>query len=106
MERLENNEIDIMLDVGITPERQKKFLFSNETVLLSWSRLYTQKGINLESVMDLEGKTIAGLKGSFNIEGPEGLKDIIDKFGLNSKIIEMDDYHAVFKAIQSGEVFA
>lgn len=27
---------DILVDVGITPNRQKKFLFSNETVLLSW----------------------------------------------------------------------
>lgn len=106
MERLENNEIDIMMDVGLTPARQEKFLFSNETVLLSWSRLYTKKGINLDSIMDLEGKKIAGLKGSFNIEGPEGLKDIIVKFGLNSEIVEMKDYLTVFNAIESGEVFA
>ncbi len=106
MQRLENNDIDIMLDVGITPERQKKFLFSNETVLLSWSKLYIKKGINFESIMDLDGKKIAGLKGSFNINGPEGLKDIISKFGLNSEIIELSDYHKVFEAIQDGSIFA
>lgn len=106
LQRLENNEIDIMVDVGVTPERQKRFLFSNETVLLSWTRLYTQQGVKLESLIDLEDQKIAGLKGSFNIEGPEGLKDIINKFGINCAIVELDDYHKVFEALQNGEVFA
>ncbi len=106
LERLENNEIDILVDVGITPNRQKRFLFSNETVLMSWSRLYTQQGANLESLLELDGKKIAGLKGSFNIEEPEGLKDIINNFGLNCEIVELSDYHKVFEALEKGEVFA
>ena len=56
--------------------------------------------------MDLKGKKIAALKGSFNIEGPERLKDIITRFNLNSEIIEMDDYYQVFEAIEKTEVFA
>ena len=92
LQRLENNEIDIMIDVGLTPAGQKRFAFSNETVLMSWTRLYTHHGTELQSILDLEGKKIAGLKGSFNIEGPEGLRDIIEKFDINCEIIEMDDY--------------
>ena len=43
LERLEGGEIDIMLDVAWTESRSKRFDFSQETVLLSWSRLYAQK---------------------------------------------------------------
>ncbi|MDA3937984.1 MAG: transporter substrate-binding domain-containing protein [Spirochaetia bacterium] len=106
IQRLENNEIDILVDVGVTPDRQEQFLFSNETVLLSWSRLYIQEGKKLESIMDLDGREIAGLKGSFNIDGPEGLKDIIDRFDLDCRIIELDNYHQVFDALQNKEIFA
>ena len=106
LQRLENKEIDIMVDVGLTPARQKRFAFSNEILLLSWTRLYTQEGTELQSILDLNGKKIAGLKGSFNIEGPEGLKDIVDKFNINCKIIEMDDYIKVFEALDKKIIYA
>ena len=106
LQRLENNEIDIMVDTGVTPDRMKRFLFSTETVLLSWTRLYTQKGAGLESILDLEGKKIAGLRESINVEGPEGLRDIINKFGITCEIVEMDDYSQVFQALHNKEIFA
>ncbi len=106
MERLETGEIDMMVDVASTPARQKKFSFNTDTVLLSWSLLYTYKGIHIDSILDLEGKKIAGLKGSVVIEGSEGLKDIINKFELKCEIVELNSYNEVFKALQNREVFA
>jgi len=32
-----------MVDVGVTPEREKKFVFNKEKILLSWARIYKQK---------------------------------------------------------------
>ena len=104
LKRLETNEIDIMVDVAITPAREKIFSFNKETVLLSWTRLYTNRGSNFQTILDLEGKRIAGLKSSFNIEGPEGLKDLINKFDINCDIIEMDDYVKVFEALDNNEI--
>jgi len=106
LQRLENNEIEIMVDVGLTPARQERFAFNNETVLMSWTNLYTKEGTNLQSILDLKGKKIAGLKGSLNIEGPDGLKEIIEKFELNCDIIEMENYSLVFESLDNGEVFA
>lgn len=106
LQRLENNEIDILIDTGFTEPRSKKFAFSNETVLLSWTRLYTSKDSDINSILDLEGKRIAGLKGSFNLDGPEGLKDIIKRFEINCTVIEMDDYIKVFEALDEKEIDA
>ena len=106
LQRLENNEIDVMVDVAFTPNRMKRFAFQKETTLLSWSRIYVQEGSNLQSILDLEGKKVAGLKGSVNIDGPGGLKNLIKQFHINCEIIELESYRDVFELLQNGEVFA
>jgi len=106
LQRLENNEIDIMVDVGLTPSRQERFAFSNETVLLSWTRIYTSTGSDIQTVLDLEGKKIAGLKGSFDLDGPEGLKAVTKKFEVDCEIIEMEDYLKIFQALEDNEIDA
>ncbi|MDD5039096.1 MAG: transporter substrate-binding domain-containing protein, partial [Dehalococcoidales bacterium] len=75
--RLENNEIDMMPDVAYSEERSKLYAFSSETVYVSWSRVYARKGNEIESILDLEGKSVAVLAGSVNVEGPEGIKELV-----------------------------
>jgi len=106
LQRLEKNEIDIMVDVGLTPSRQERFAFSNETLLLSWTRIYKKEGSDIHTILDLEGKKIAGLKGSFDLEGPEGLRAVTKKFEIDCEIIEMEDYLKIFQAIENSEIDA
>ncbi len=106
LERLETNEIDIMPDTGWTEERSQKFAFSNETILISWTRLYVPRDSDITSILDLEGKTIAGLTGSFNLNGPEGIKDLTAKFGIHSTFVEMTSYTQIFEALENNEVDA
>ncbi|MCF7919305.1 MAG: transporter substrate-binding domain-containing protein [Candidatus Cloacimonetes bacterium] len=106
LQRLENNEINVMVDVGLTPERQTKFTFSNETVLLSWTRLYRKSEARIDIILDLDGKTVGGLKGSFDLDGPEGLKAVTRKFELNCRIIELEDYASVLQALENGIIDA
>lgn len=104
--RLENHEIDIMPDVGLTVERSQKYVFSNETVIMSWARVYVPKGSTIESIIDLEGKRIAGLSGSLNFDGPEGIKELLTQFGIESTFIEKESYTEVFEALDAGEADA
>ena len=104
--RLENNEIDIMPDVAYTEERAALYAFSNETVYVSWSRVYARRGVSIESVLDLQEKDVAVLRGSVNVEGPEGIKKLVSAFGVNCTFIELDSYIKVFELIDSGEADA
>lgn len=106
LQRLENNEIDIMVDVGLTPKRQERFAFSKETVLLSWVRIYKKNGSDIQTILDLEGKKIAGLKGSFDLDGPEGLKKVTREFKINCEIIEMEHYDEIFQALDNKQIDA
>jgi len=104
IERLNNNEIDIMPDVGITEERSRQFVFSEEIVFISWARLYVREGENVETILDLDGKRIAGLNGSLNFDGPEGIKALTERFGVHSTFVGMQDYIEVFQALQNQDV--
>ena len=106
MDKLENKEIDLMPDVGFTEPRSKKYTFSQEIVLVSWSRLYARKDSDIETILDLEDKKIGALVGSFNLQGPEGIKELTGKFDLNCTFIEMNNYTEVFEALEKGEIDA
>ncbi|MEA1968261.1 MAG: transporter substrate-binding domain-containing protein [Thermodesulfobacteriota bacterium] len=103
LERLKNNQIDLMLDVAFTEKRNKLYEFSELSVLMSWTRLYVDKENNeINSLNDLKDKKIAALKGSVNVEGPGGLKEIISNFHLNCSILEFPCYSEVFAAVEDG----
>ncbi len=106
LNKLEANEIDVMPDVAYSEERNTRFDFSKEPVYVSWSLVYARKGVDIQSVIDLERKKIAVLKGSVNVEGPEGIKKLIDAFHIDCTFIEADSYSRVFEMIDSGEADA
>ncbi|RMF04186.1 MAG: PAS domain S-box protein [Chloroflexi bacterium] len=104
--RLENGQIDVMPDVVWSEPRSQKYAFSTQKVLVSWTRLYARPGSHIETILDLEGKTIAGLGGSINMEGPEGIKDLTTRFGVHSTFVDMDTYTQVFEALEKGQIDA
>jgi len=106
LSRLESGEIDIMPDVAFTEKRDELFLFSDVSVYTSWSGIYTEEGEEIESILNLDNKTIAVLKNSVNYEGPEGLKALVKAFNISSTFVEKDDYLEVFQAVKGGEVHA
>ncbi len=106
LDRLEKNEIDMMVDVGVTDARKEVFSFSRETVLTSWARIYVAEGNGVETILDLEGKTIAGLEGALNFDGAEGIKALVEEFGVNATFVGFTSYADVFEAVQSGKADA
>lgn len=106
LDRLKSNQIDILPDMGWTTERSQEYTFSSEIVLVSWSRVYVPKGSSVETILDLEGKKVAGLAGSVNFDGPEGIKQLTSKFDVHCTFVEMNSYLEVFQALQTHEVDA
>ncbi len=106
LDKLAANEIDLMPDVAWSQARSDLYDFSNETVLVSWSQVYVPAGSEIETILDLEGKTIAALESSVNLNGPEGIKDLESKFNVTSTFIELNSYTEVFEALQSNEADA
>ena len=106
MNRLATHQIDIMPDTAWTEERSQQFAFSTDTVLASWSNLYVPKGSSIETILDLEGKRIAGLNGSINFDSPGGIKDLTGNLGIHSTFFATNSYLDVFNALQNKSVDA
>lgn len=101
LDRLEKNEIDIMVDVAYSQKREEKYDFSGESVLVNWGILYTSGDLRIESLLDLNDKIIATMKGSIHTEGTEGIKAIARKFGIRCSFIEVDNYTQVFELLNN-----
>jgi signal transduction histidine kinase len=102
LQRLKNGEIDMLPDVAFTAERGNAYEFSKEIVYTSWTRVYARKSSGIQSILDLEGKVVAVLKGSINVEGPDGIKQLVKAFGINCTFFEIDSYAHVFGMVETG----
>ena len=100
--RLEKGEIDIMVDVAVSKEREQLFDFTTETVMNSWGEVYVQEGTSIDSILDLEGKKISILQSSVYGGGEEGIEDYLKAFGLNATIIETDENVEVLYLVENG----
>lgn len=106
LDRLENQEIDVMVDVGYSESRAKIYDFSNEVVLINWATIYTTKDSDITSLPDLQGKTVATMKGSIHTDGENGIINLTRNFDINCTIIEVENYTAVMEMLDSGEADA
>jgi len=106
LERLENNDIDIMVDVALSEERKTIYDFNNETMLINWAIVYTKKGEHIQSLLDLENKKIAVMKGGIHFSGPLGLKNLMDSFNITADFVDVAIYGDVFEILEKGEVDA
>ncbi|ASB48123.1 ATP-binding protein [Alkalitalea saponilacus] len=58
---LKNGSIDLIPAIGYSELRDSLFYLNNELIFLNWGAVYTSRGQNIQSVVDLEGKVI-GMK--------------------------------------------
>ncbi len=102
---LKSGSIDVMPDVAYTEKRAKEFIFSGIPILMSWTRLYIRADHqDIHDLTDLNGKKIAALLNAVNLEGSDGLREIMRSFDLKIQIIEVENIEEVFKAIEAGRV--
>jgi signal transduction histidine kinase len=103
LERLERGEIDLLVAIAYSAERDERLDFTSETILSNWGQVYTQKNAGIQSVLDLEGRTIAVLKGDIYYTG---FRDIVEHFDIDCDFVAVDEYAAVFELVDEGKVDA
>ena len=102
LDRLESNDLDIMLDIAYSENRGKKFYFSQESVFLNWATIYTRKDFAANSLFDLNGRTIAAVKEDIHTVGEEGIEKLISKFELDTQILPVNSYHEALAMVEDG----
>lgn len=103
LERLQKGEIDLMPDVAYTAEREKIYSLSKIPILSGWSQVYARKGSGIQSILDLNGKRVAGLEKTIQLET---LDRQAKSFGLKITQVPVSNYKTEFEMIASGKVDA
>ncbi|MDK9708098.1 MAG: transporter substrate-binding domain-containing protein [Desulforhopalus sp.] len=101
LQRLENEEIDLMMSVAYSDERAKVMDYGRESVLQLWGQVFVKPDSHSKNISDLFGRRIGimrkDISGSNFITTIKGL-------GGNCEIIEFPSHSDVFQAVQNGEV--
>jgi len=103
LDRLARGEIDLMPDVAYTADREKIYTFHKVPALFSWLQVYTPKGSNVQSVLDLNNKRVLVLERSVQ---QEAFVRLSKSFGLNISLISVPDYATMFQMVSKGEADA
>lgn len=104
---LESNKIQIVADeIAKNPDREKKYLFSDESYFTAESVIIAKKGItDIKSLRDLEGKTVAASIG-------DSYTQLLEKYNsANGNKIKLKYYNdenvpGILQDIQGGRVDA
>ena len=97
--RLASGQIDVMPDVAFSADRAKSFDFNNESALLNWAVVYAATGSSIETIIDLNGKTVAVMRDSIHTTGEHGIVTMAADYGIACKYLYLDSYEDCFKAL-------
>jgi len=102
-ERLANGQIDLIMALTDTPEREKIYDFNREAAVSSWTQIYASPHAGINTILDLDKKRVAILRGDVNAIA---FRENAEKFNINPTYIEQDDLSGVFQQVKNGSADA
>jgi len=101
LKRLEAGELDLMVDVTYSEERERRYDLNKISVIESWLQVFTLGDKRVERVQDLDGKRIAVLVGSVQAEYLD--REVGNMFNIRYTIKNYPDYSGTVEALKKGE---
>jgi signal transduction histidine kinase/ABC-type amino acid transport substrate-binding protein len=103
LQRIKSGDVDMLTSVAYTKERAEYMDYTAHPKLTVWGEVYVKDDSEIHGILNLEGKTIAIMKGDFN---GEHLIRSTKKFNINCNYIETTDFESVFEMVKTGRVDA
>ena len=100
--RLQTKQIDLLVAIAYTQEREKTYDFNHETVFSNWGQGYF-KTLDIQGVRDLTGRKVAGLKDDIYTNG---FTSLLDRFSIPHELVEVSEYAQVLERVAKGQVDA
>jgi ABC-type amino acid transport substrate-binding protein/CheY-like chemotaxis protein/nitrogen-specific signal transduction histidine kinase len=101
LEKLRTKKIDLLMGIAYTDKRDQYLDFSGMALFTTYAVISTHEDSKLERISDLDGKTIAVLKGD---KTAEDFKQHSLRFGIQPILREVDTFTEAFQLLQSREV--
>ncbi len=99
LEKLRSGQIDLLAAVALTESGAKVYDYSYESVISNWGQLYVDQHSTIESIVDLKNQKVAVLHDDIYFDG---LKQLMEQFGIQCRFIEANAYADVLKLVELG----
>jgi diguanylate cyclase (GGDEF)-like protein len=103
MEQLDRGTIDLLVGIGYSDERARRFQFSQQSLIGNWGMVFRHAGARIESLPDLKGKRVALMRSSTH---SQALLDLSAQFDAAFTPVYVDTYPEVLQAISDGRADA
>jgi ABC-type amino acid transport substrate-binding protein/CheY-like chemotaxis protein len=101
--QVEDGDIDILTAIAYSKERAQKYDFNEETFFPNWGQVYSAQNATVNSINDLSGKSVAGLKDDIYFTS---LKELAGRANLDIAFVDAEEYEDVFRLIEQEAVNA
>lgn len=103
LQALAAGQIDLMVDVAYSEDRDRPLDFNQEVVLASWSIVYARPGLPLTTLLDLDQRRVAVLTGSIQAVS---LAEQTEAFGVHPQFVPVNDFADILTLLDQGAVDA
>lgn len=100
---LDDHQIDLMAPLAWSPERARRFLFSNSDIVTNWGVVYSHNNSHIHSFLDLQNHPVGVVPNDIHFQR---LKEQLQAFGVKADYRSYPTFDAVFQALEQGEVEA
>ncbi len=103
LERLQSEDIDLMLSVAYSPERGQSMDYTYESVAELWGQVFVRPEEKSKNISDLAGQRVGIMRK--DISGSNFIKTT-EQLDVLCEIVEFPSHGDVFAAVQKGKVDA
>ncbi|HWU39993.1 MAG TPA: SpoIIE family protein phosphatase, partial [Candidatus Acidoferrum sp.] len=103
LRRLQRAEIDLLVAIGYSAERSRRFDFTSQPVVVNWGQVYVRTDSPITSLLDLTDRTLAVLPGDIYYESLKGMQGLLKVY---PKFVEVDTYEDALRLLAQGKADA
>jgi PAS domain S-box-containing protein len=100
LKKLEEGKIDLLGVIAYSRQRNIIFDYTYENVYSEWAQVFTFEKEGIESIVDLDEKKVAVLRGDMHYSS---LRNLVDRFDIETRFIEAEEYDTVLRLVESGK---
>ena len=100
---LKSHEIDLMCGIASTPERKQIYFFNQESIMMDWGQIFLPKNSNIQSILDLDNKKIATVRGGIL---QSELQKLAHEFDITCQFVWVESAHEVLHHLDNNQVDA
>lgn len=103
LQRLETEEIDLLVSFTPTEARRARFDFNHEPVVSTWAQIYSAPGLNITSLADLNQRRVVGLRGDIHFQA---FQEMATRLNTQPILLEADSDLQTFQMVSNGQADA